>query len=87
MGFLVSVLSFIGEIIIILIVVRSLLSWVRPSSYSRGYSEVERFLEDVTEPFIAPVRRFMPHTGIFDFSPLVAVILIIIVIRIIGFLG
>ncbi|MBV7330874.1 YggT family protein [Chloroflexi bacterium TSY] len=30
-----------------------------------------RFLYDVTEPVLEPVRRLLPQTGMIDFSPLV----------------
>jgi YggT family protein len=41
---------------------------------------ISQALYAITEPFIAPIRQFMPRTGMFDFSPLVA-ILIIYVLR------
>lgn len=86
MGFLASVLIFIGQILILLIILRALLSWIRPSRGSRWLWEASRFLDDATEPFVAPVRRVLPDMGMIDFSPMVTIILIYIAIRIIGWI-
>ena len=49
--------------------------------WSRG---IPRFLWDVTEPILAPVRRLLPPFGGLDFSPLI----VIIVLQVInGYLG
>jgi YggT family protein len=55
-----------------LIVIRSLLSWLSP----RPGNVLVTYLTRVTEPLLAPVRRILPRTGIVDLSPL-AVILIL----------
>lgn len=85
-GFFARILDFIGEILITLIVIRALLSWIRPSGYSRAYSEFVRFLDDVTEPVVAPVRRFMPDTGMLDLSPMVAIVLIYIALQLVNWI-
>jgi YggT family protein len=35
----------------------------------RGGNPITRFLMDVTEPILAPVRRLLPSSGGIDFSP------------------
>jgi YggT family protein len=49
---------------------RVLMSWVDP----RFEKPVGQFLYSLTEPFLAPIRRILPQTGTFDFSPLVLLI-------------
>jgi YggT family protein len=39
-----------------------------------------RFLHDVTEPLLGPVRRALPRTGMFDFSPMIVLGLIYVAI-------
>jgi YggT family protein len=47
---------------------RIIFSWV-----GAGYANrLARFLIQVTEPLLAPVRRLVPTVGMFDISPLVA---------------
>lgn len=76
-GVLVTAVSAFFSLLILAIVVRALLTWVRPRAYSRWFHEFERALETFTEPVLAPIRRFVPPVGPgIDFSPLVAVILL-----------
>lgn len=54
------------------ILVRVVLSWIRvPLPHA-----VERWLFDVTEPILGPIRRALPLMGGLDFSPFLALILI-----------
>ena len=47
--------------------------------YSRWSDAVLSFLRDVCEPYLRIFRRFIPQFGPFDFSPIVAVIVLQIV--------
>ncbi len=67
------------QIMTFAIIGRSLISWVDP----RGNNPVSRFLIEFTEPVIAPIRSFMPRTGMFDLSPLVAILLLQLLSRMI----
>ena len=49
---------------------RVLMSWIDP----RFEKPLGQFLYTLTEPFLAPIRRLLPQTGMFDFSPLVLLI-------------
>jgi YggT family protein len=51
---------------------RVLMSWVNP----RFEGPLGRFLYDTTEPFLAPIRRVLPKTGMFDLSPIVAFLIL-----------
>jgi len=53
------------------IVIRALLSWVNPDPWN----PIVRFLHQVTEPVLRPIRRRLPMTGI-DFSPMVVILAI-----------
>jgi YggT family protein len=44
--------------------------------YSRYTDAVLSFLRDVTEPYLRIFRRFIPPIGAFDFSPLIAVLVL-----------
>jgi len=54
------------------IFIRVLLSWfpIDPRN------PLVMFLYDITEPILEPLRRVIPRMGMFDLSPLVALILI-----------
>jgi YggT family protein len=63
----------------LLVIGRVLLSWVNP----RFEGPVARFLFETTEPLLAPIRRFLPQTGMIDFSPLVLMLLLGVVVRLV----
>ncbi len=67
---LVRIVSAVIQVVILLIIARAVGSFfVR--DWSRG---IPRFLWDVTEPILSPVRRILPPMGGLDFSPLVLII-------------
>jgi YggT family protein len=51
---------------------------VRPS-YSRTFDAVLGFLRDVSEPYLRLFRKFIPSIGMFDLSPMIAIIVLYIV--------
>lgn len=55
-----------GSVLIYVIFIRAILSW-----FSRGQNPLDYVLYQITEPFLAPVRRFLPSTGMIDFAPMI----------------
>jgi YggT family protein len=47
--------------------------------YSRFTDAIMNFLRDVCEPYLRLFRRFIPPIGMFDFTPMVAIIVLYIV--------
>ncbi|MFQ5856335.1 MAG: YggT family protein [Anaerolineae bacterium] len=66
---LIDIIFFVLQLAIL---ARVLMSWVNPNPYNPAV----QILYQVTEPILAPIRRYLPQTGMIDFSPLVAIILI-----------
>ena len=56
---------------------RALLSWFDPI----GRNPLSRFLIDVTEPILRPIRSLMPAGMMLDFSPIIAILLIQLIQR------
>jgi YggT family protein len=56
-----------------IIIARAIISWVNPDPYN----QIVQFLYRVTEPVMAPVRRWIPMRGMgIDLSPLVILLII-----------
>ena len=51
--------------------------------YARWSDIVLTFLRDVCEPYLRIFRRFIPTIGMFDFSPMIAIILLYVLDRIV----
>jgi YggT family protein len=77
-------LAFIGTFIQFLLLAlwalvlgRMLMSWVDPT----GRNQVSAFLIQVTEPMLAPVRRMLPATGMMDWSGLIVLLFLGLLLR------
>ena len=51
---------------------------LRPS-YNRYLDGIMNFLRDVCEPYLKIFRRFIPPIGMFDLTPMIAIIVLYIV--------
>ncbi len=71
-AFLPNFLQLLFLALYVLILGRVLMSWVNP----RFDSALGRFLYETTEPILQPIRRVLPSTGMIDFSPIVAFLLL-----------
>jgi YggT family protein len=69
----VSVLYTFLSILELLIIARVILSWVA-SPVSRN--PVVQFIRAVTDPMLDPIRSILPRTGMFDFSPMVLLLVL-----------
>ena len=72
MTIFVSIIRILCDVLTIIILLRVIVSWYLP----RPTNKLIIILYRVTEPILAPLRRIIPRVGMFDFTPLVAVILI-----------
>ena len=76
MGFqlLSNFLSILSTVLYFAILARVLTSWIQvgPSS---PFFPVIRLVYAITEPILGPIRKVLPRTGMFDFSPVVALLL------------
>ena len=72
MSFLATFISLLFQVLIYAILGRVLLSWVDP----QANWPISRLLHEWTEPILAPIRNLMPRTMMFDFSPIIAMLLL-----------
>jgi YggT family protein len=77
--FLEAFINVVAQALVLAIFVRVIMSWV-PVRLPLGLSDL---VWNVTEPVLAPIRRYMPIAGGMDFSPFIALLLIQIVTSII----
>jgi len=72
MGFIITFIDFLFTALSMAILVRVLLSWVDP----QGGNRITQVLHEMTEPILGPIRSIMPSIGMFDFSPIIAILLL-----------
>ena len=76
-AFIRNFLLFLVLALWVLILARVLLSWFDPG----GRGRVAAFVIQMTEPILAPVRRALPRTGMFDLSPMIVLIVLGVLLR------
>ncbi|MBI1256289.1 MAG: YggT family protein [Chloroflexi bacterium] len=70
----------------ILIFARSLLSWFPNIDRSNPTIDAAvRFIYNVTEPVLKPIRDLLPQNSGVDFSPMVVLIIIIVLMQVFRF--
>ncbi len=76
-AFIRNFLLFLVMALWVLILARVLLSWVDPT----GRGRVAAFVIQMTEPILAPVRKALPRTGMFDLSPMIVLLVLGVLLR------
>lgn len=74
----IYIINLVFQILSLAIIARALISWFPISPYH----PIVTLLNQITEPFLAPLRRFLPMAGGVDLSPLVAIILLQVIERV-----
>ena len=64
-------------LVIGLVIVQAILSWVNP------YAPLAPAIQQLTQPFLAPIRRVIPLVGGVDLSPLVLIVLLQVLLMVV----
>jgi YggT family protein len=72
MYIIANFIHILANILLIAVLIRAVLSWVNPP----WDQPIFRLLVEITEPILAPIRRVLPRVGMFDLSPLIALIVL-----------
>ena len=88
---ILGVLSIIANAIIMLMIVQFVIGLLFAfnvvSSRNQFLAQVYSSINALLEPLLRPIRRVLPNTGAMDFSPLVLIVLINIVLYVLGSLA
>lgn len=75
-GYLSTLIYVYTLLIVLYIVLQLLFAFGFRPPYSRATDAVLTFLRDVCEPYLRIFRRVIPRIGAFDFSPIVAIVVL-----------
>lgn len=85
---IVGVLSIIANVIIMLVIVQFIIGLLFAfnvvNSSNQFLMQVYSSINALLEPLLRPIRRILPDTGAIDFSPLVLILAINILIYVLG---
>ena len=76
---LVTFIQMLVTLFWLLLIARVVLSWTNPM----GGGGLTAFIYQATEPILAPIRRILPPTSGVDWSPLIAMLLLGVILRVI----
>ena len=77
MAAVAQVCNVVISLAMFLIIVRAILSWFSPDPYN----PLVRILTSSTDPLLRPVQRYVPALGGIDWSPLVALLVLMFLQR------
>jgi YggT family protein len=78
MIYVINLINIVVQLITILVIVKVFLSY-----FMSPYQPVRMFIDRLLDPLLRPIQRVLPPLGMFDFSPIVLIILVQILGRII----
>ena len=88
---LIDIIAYLAWILSMLVIVQFVLSLLIAFNVVNMHNEfvaaLWRAVNALLDPLLAPIRRIMPDTGTIDFSPLVLIILLRILIMILVDIG
>ncbi len=67
-----SIIATLLQLLSFAILIRALLSWVRPDPSN----PIVQALDAITEPILQPLRQIVPRVGMMDITPMVALIVL-----------
>ena len=80
---LLFLISTVIEIYVWCLIISAILSWLVAfnvvNTQNRLVNSVGEILYRITEPALRPIRRFLPHMGGIDLSPIVLILLLFFV--------
>ncbi len=77
---LVRFIELLAFVVWFLLIARVVMSWTNPM----GGGGLTAFVYQATEPILAPIRRVLPPSGGVDWSPLIAMLILGVVVRVVA---
>ena len=74
-AYLLTFIELLFTILYIAILGRVIMSWISP----RGEDPISPLLYQITEPILKPIRQVVPPLGMFDLTPMIALILLTVI--------
>jgi YggT family protein len=66
-----KLINLLANVIILVVIVKVVLSY-----FMSPYHPVRQTVDRIVEPMLAPIRKVVPMVGMFDFSPLILIIIV-----------
>ena len=81
-----EILNILITLVTTAILIRALLSFIVPVMGAQPHPilvSIQDVMIQLTETILAPLRRVLPSVGVFDLSPMVAIIILVLIQKVI----
>ncbi|HHY19841.1 MAG TPA: YggT family protein [Firmicutes bacterium] len=78
MGIILGFVVYALRALIWIVVFRVILEWL---GVAYGTNPIQQLIYEISEFLIAPIRNIFPPLGMFDFSPVIVILILEIIIR------
>ncbi|GAB1717251.1 MULTISPECIES: YggT family protein [unclassified Nitrobacter] len=86
---ILDIVLIILDLYVWLLIASAILSWLIAfnvvNTRNQFVAAVAEFLERITEPLLAPIRRMLPNLGGLDISPIILILIILFMQRVITY--
>ncbi len=77
---IINFIRMLAFVLWFMLIARVVLSWTNP----RGGGGLTAFIYQATEPILAPIRRVLPPSSGIDWSPLIAMLVLGVIVRVVA---
>ncbi len=77
---MVDIIVIVLRFLMFAIFARVIVSWIAPQSGTNN--PIVQVIYQITDPILMPFRRILPRIGMFDFTPMFAMITIVVIMRV-----
>jgi len=77
-SFIILVINIFAELFFLALIIRIILSWINVSPYN----PISKITYQITEPLLGKIRQYIKPFGMFDFSPMIAIIILEVIQRV-----
>ena len=71
-SFIILVINIFAELFFLALIIRIILSWINVNPYN----PISKITYQITEPLLGKIRQYIKPLGMFDFSPMIAIIIL-----------
>ena len=86
---ILDIVIIVLDLYVWILIVSAVFSWLVAFNVvnmrNQFVNTIGEFLYRITEPALAPIRRFMPNLGGLDISPIILILLILFIQRVIAY--
>lgn len=68
---LIWLVNFVTRVALLVVIAKVFMSY-----FLNPYHPLRQTVDRIVDPFLAPIRRFVPPVGMIDFSPLILIVLL-----------